>query len=70
MSEPYKTSFTSLRTNATSLLGQCMALDSVSRWRGELVLRCHDLLKAIAWVEEDEKKVLADEKLKAEEKQS
>lgn len=54
MSEPYVTSFAALRTNATSLLGQCMALDSVSRWRGELVKRCHELLKAIDWVEADD----------------
>lgn len=54
MADPYKTSFTSLRTNATSLLGQCMALDSVSRWKGDLVQRCHELLKAIAFVEADD----------------
>lgn len=58
--DPYKTSFTSLRTNATSLLGQCMALDSVSRWRGELIQRCHDLLKAIRWVEADDEAMRID----------
>lgn len=58
--DPYKTSFTSLRTNATSLLGQCMALDSVSRWRGELIQRCHDLLKAIQWVEADDEAMRID----------
>lgn len=65
MSDPYKTRFSSLRTNATSLLGQAMALDSVSRWRGELIQRCHDLLKAITFVEaDDEARRVDDEKQK------
>lgn len=65
LSDPYKTSLTSLRTNATSLLGQAMALDSVSPWRGELVARIRDLLGAINFVEADDRSRRLDDEKKA-----
>jgi hypothetical protein len=70
MADPYKTSFATLRTNTSSLLLQCMNLDSVSRWRGELINRCEELLRAIAWVESDDRAMRIDAEKQAREAQS